>query len=154
MLFARLSLLLLTAAVATGCQASPEVQPTAPSGESGEQSVIEEEVFTPEFVPGGSALENKPFVDYLFQQEAKRTSGRVTVEAFGAVVQANGFESDPIEYTRETSLIELPADSTSLAIRIDDECLITQWGSDWYASSVEKVLVTDTCLLGETETLD
>jgi hypothetical protein len=51
-------------------------------------------------------------------------------------------------------LIELPADSTALAIRFAGECVIAQWGSDWYASAVEPVLASDTCLLGETVSLD
>ena len=150
----RLFFLALVAAVVTGCQASPEIQSTVPPVDNGDQPVVEEEVFIPEFVPGGSALENKAFVDYLFEREDALANGRVTVEAFLAVLHDSGFESAPIEYTRETSLIELPADSTSLAIRIADQCLITQWGSDRYGSSVEEVLVTDTCLLGKTETLD
>jgi hypothetical protein len=59
-----------------------------------------------------------------------------------------------MELTPDASLIELPADSTALAIRFDGECVITQWGSDWYASAVEPVLASDTCLLGETVSLD
>ena len=154
MLVSRFSLLTVMAAVLTGCQASPEAPLDAPSEVATGASEGAQEGFVPELVPGGSALENKPFVDFLLQAEIAAATERVTAEKLLTVLQSNGFESSALEFTRDTSLIELPADSISIAIRINDECLITQWGSDWYASSVESLLVTDTCLLGSARTLD
>jgi len=152
-----LRFLLLPALVvlAAGCQANPETQPLVQDGDAGEQvTTIEDPAFVPELVPGGSAAENQPYVDYLVGQKVTQPGESVTGRDVVDLLLEAGFEVDDIEFTPETSLIQLPADSVTVAIRIEQECIITQWGSDWYASSVEPVLVTETCLLGATESLD
>lgn len=152
-----LRFLLLPALVvlAAGCQASPDAQPLVPDGDASDQvTTIEEPEFIPELVPGGSAAENQPYVDYFVGKKVTQVGESVTGrEAVDLLLEA-GFEADQIEFTPDTSLIQLPADSVTVAIRIEEECIIAQWGSDWYASSVEPVLVTETCLLGATESLD
>ena len=153
-LFRMLSLAAFGLLVA-GCQAQPEVQavaPTVTTAESPEQ--VQTEEFIPEAVEGGSASENQPFVDYLLRSELERSRGLVGSAVLLEVLLDNGFLATDIEFTPDNSQTELPADSRSIAIRINDECLITQWGSNWYVSSVEAVLATDTCLLGRTKTLD
>lgn len=149
----RLSALAFCGLMVAGCQAPPDPQPPTSVATPLESPVASED-FIPEAVLGGSALENQPFVDYLLRTELERTSGRAGSAALLQVLLDSGFLATALEFTPDNSLTELPADSTSIAIRINDECLITQWGSDWYASSVEAVLVTDTCLLGRTKTLD
>jgi hypothetical protein len=150
-----LSVLLPAVAVlAAGCQASPEAQPPVPSQDTSDATVTEEPAYIPEFVPGGSALENKPYIDYLVELKVNETGASPKVREVVELLIAEGFTAADIEFTPDTSLISLPADSVTVAIRIDEECIIAQWGSDWYASSVEPVLVTGTCLLGTTESLD
>jgi hypothetical protein len=148
--------LLLPALVvlAAGCQASPETQPLVPDDDGDEVAIIEEPEFIPELVPGGSAAENQPYVNYLVGEKVTQVGESVTGREVVDLLLEAGFEPDHIEFTPDTSLIQLPADSVTVAIRIEEECIIAQWGSDWYASSVEPVLVTETCLLGATKSLD
>jgi hypothetical protein len=137
----------------SGCQIvqsdiSTDVAPVAPAPEA-----VKEE-FIPEFVEGGSALENQPYIDFVISQaldgQGSQRAGLGVVEALVAA----GFSQEFMELTPDRSLIELPVDSTSVAIQIGEECVIGQWGTDWYVSAVEPVLATGTCLLGETISLD
>lgn len=80
--------------------------------------------------------------------EAPGTTAAVVEPAEG------GYLRELMELTPDMSLIKLPADSTTLAIRFDQECVLAQWGADWYASSVEPVVAGGRCLLGETVSLD
>lgn len=148
--------LLLPALVvlAAGCQASPETQPLVQDRDSDQVTTIEEPEFIPELVPGGSAAENQPYVDYFVGKKVTQAGESVTGREVVDLLLEAGFEADQIEFTPDTSLVQLPADSVTVAIRIEEECIIAQWGSDWYVSSVEPVLVTETCLLGATESLD
>jgi hypothetical protein len=140
------------ASALSGCQIvespSADVAPVASSPEVG----VEE--FIPEFVMGGSALENQPYFDATIAEalegQGSQRQGMLVADALGQA----GFDKKFMEATPDVSLIELPVDSTSVAIRVDDECLIGQWGTDWYVSQVEPVLVTGTCLVGETVSLD
>ncbi len=151
----RISALAFFGLLVAGCQAQPVVQPVAPTVTTPEaREQVESEEFVPTVVEGGSAAENQPFVDYLLRSELERSRGLVGSAVLLEVLLDNGFLATDIEFTPESTRTELPADSLSIAIRINDECLITQWGSDWYVSSVEGVLATGTCLLGRTKTLD
>lgn len=139
--------------VLSGCQIVESDTDVAPVSSSPGETVEVEE-FIPELVAGGSALENQPYLDFVVQEslesQGATRSGLVVVEA---LMQA-GFSRDVMELTPDVSLIELPVDSTSVSIRMGEDCFIGQWGEDWYVSQVEPVLATGTCLLGETVSLD
>ena len=110
--------------------------------------------FVPERVPGGSARENQPHIDDVIAGAIENARGDVIgLELVEALVEA-GYSLEDIELTPDKSLTERPADSTALALRFGEECLIAQWGSNWYASAVEPLLASDTCLLGKTVSLD
>lgn len=131
-------------------ESNADVAPVSSSTEETEE--VQE--FVPEFVAGGSALENQPYLDFIVESslESQGTS-RAGLQVVEALVAA-GFSTESMELTPDVSLIELPVDSTSVAVLIGQECFIGQWGTDWYVSQVEPVLATGTCLLGETVSLD
>lgn len=147
------ALALVAGFAVTGCQ--PVTDDPSPSPAS---DLVTEQTpdpaFIPERVPGGSARENQPHIDYVLTQAIEAQRPDVAgLDLVKLLVEA-GYSREDMELTPDASLIELPADSIALAIRFGEECLITQWGSDWYASAVEPVLASDTCLLGETISLD
>ena len=139
----------------SGCQATggDSLSSGAP-GPVAEISVAPVPDFVPEFIEGGSAADNKGFVDYVvgsaLEVPENKRAGLAVVEA----LRDAGFASADLELTRDTSLIQLPVDSITVAVRFGDACVISQWGSDWYVSQVEPILVTEKCLVGETVSLD
>lgn len=147
------ALALVASFAVTGCQPLAD-DPSPGSGSDQTTEEILDPAFIPERVPGGSARENQPHIDYVISLEIEAT--RPDVEGLDLVkaLVAAGYSQEDMELTPDASLIQLPADSTALAVRFGEECLIAQWGSDWYASAVEPVLASDTCLLGETVSLD
>jgi len=147
------ALALVASFAVTGCQPiAGDPSPSSGTGQSTEESL--DPAFIPERVPDGSARENQPHIDYVLLQAIEATRPDVAGLDLVKLLVAAGYSQENMELTPDASLIELPADSTSLAIRFDGECVIAQWGSDWYASAVEPVLASDTCLLGETVSLD
>jgi hypothetical protein len=147
-----------------GCQSTDGAPPSETSAEpppsetSAEPPTSEDLEALPEFVPerieGGSARENQPHIDWVIETARAESGTRVPGLEAVSILEASGYPRSAMELTPDSSLIELPADSTSLAIRFEGECVVAQWGSDWYASAVEPVLVGDKCLLGETVSLD
>jgi hypothetical protein len=143
------------ALILSGCQSASSDDPASVAPDTPDAiEEVEEVELIPEFYPNGDARENQPYIDYVVQGVVSSANelvdGMLVVEA----LEEAGFDRASMELTPRTSLIALPADSTSLAIKIDDVCVITQWSATWYASSLEPVLVTGTCLLGDTVSLD
>jgi hypothetical protein len=147
--------LLAAGFLVVGCQSGTGGQPSDLPEDSGlTEGLPEEPVFIPERIEGGSARENQPHVDYLIEGAIGESTTRVAGRSIVELLVVEGYDSELMELTPDMSLIELPADSTSLALRFDQECLITQWGTDWYTSSVEPTVAGGRCLLGETVSLD
>ena len=148
-------LALLVIVVVTGCEVPTEDTPA--STDVAEDSPIVETLapeFIPERVPRGSARENQPHIDYVISGEIENVQGDVIgLDLVNALVEA-GYSLEDMELTPDKSLTERPADSAALALRFGEECFISQWGRNWYASAVEPVLASDTCLLGKTVSLD
>jgi hypothetical protein len=138
--------------VLAGCQSTDQ----PPSADPVTEDVTIEEVpeFIPERVDGGSARENQPHIDYVIQTGHGGPATRIPGLDIVELLVESGYDKALMQLTPDMSLIELPADSTSLALRFGDDCVITQWGSDWYVSSVEPVVAGGQCLLGETVSLD
>jgi hypothetical protein len=142
-----------------GCQSTDGAPPSETSGESPASDGLEDAheaapEFFPERIEGGSARENQPHIDWVIETARAESGTRVPGLEAVSILEASGYPRSVMELTPDSSLIELPADSTSLAVRFEGECVVAQWGSDWYASAVEPVLVGDKCLLGETVSLD
>lgn len=119
---------------------------SAPEGE-----VVEE--FIPEFVPDGSAQDNLPFIDYVLREAGAGAGIFGSLDAV-AVLEEVGFSRTDMEVTSDRTKLELAAESITIAVVIDGECAMGQWGADWYSSSVASVLGTGTCLVGDTLSLD
>lgn len=138
-----------------GCQTTVDAPP--PAGSGGAEAEESAEV-VPEFIPerreGATARENQPHIDWVVEKARETSNTRLPgLEVVDRLVDA-GYSLDLMELTPDMSLIKLPVESTTLAIRFDQECVLVQWGEDWYASSVEPVVAGGTCLLGETVSLD
>jgi len=145
----------LMSVVLTGCQGPADKTPSGTDFAADSPTL---EALAPEFIPerepGGSARANQPHIDYAIARAIENARGEVLgPQLVKALVEA-GYSQDGMELTPDKSLTERPADSTALALRFGEECLIAQWGSDWYVSAVEPVLASDTCLLGKTVSLD
>jgi hypothetical protein len=138
--------------VLTGCQAQPEPavdEPPPPPVVVDEEPV---EVI-PEFIDGGSAEDNLPYIDYVLTQAGAGTGLFSSRDAVAALENA-GFDRANMEVTSDRTALELAAESITIAVIIDGECALGQWSSGWYVSSVTTLLGTGTCLLGDTLSLD
>jgi len=137
-----------------GCSSSTDEdvngQPVAPAVEE----VLPDPEFVPDWVEGGTALENQAFIDYVVRGVLDDPTSERAGLAVATALQEAGIPIEVLELTSDTSLIRLPVDSTTVAIRVDEECVIGQWGADWYVSQVEPLLVTERCLVGETVSLN
>lgn len=139
----------------SGCQAltDPVVEETPPPV-AGEAVQEETEIETiPEFVEGGSAADNLPYIDYVLTQAGAGTGLFGSMDAVSALEEV-GFDRAVMEVTSDRTALELAAESITIAVIIDGECALGQWSSQWYVSSVTPVLGAGTCLLGDTLSLD
>jgi hypothetical protein len=138
--------------VLSGCQAQPgpvvDVPPPPPV------TIDEEPVdVIPEFIEGGSAEDNLPYIDYVLTEAGAGTGLFGSLDAV-AVLENAGFDRANMEVTSDRTALELAAESITIAVIIDGECALGQWSSSWYASSVTPLLGAGTCLLGDTLSLD
>jgi hypothetical protein len=151
----------LVALLLGGCQsllgAQPEPAPTGqledlPSSDAPEE---EEAVASPppEFIPGGSAAQNEAYFLYVLTEAGAGSERVLGADVRQAVVDA-GFDDEAIEITSDTSLIRLPAESITIAVAMDGECLVGQWGKDWLVTQVTPLLDTGVCLVGDVDSLD
>lgn len=139
----------------SGCQAVDDTPTAAVTPQPTATDVVETTpVFVPERIEDGTARDNQPHIDWVIETARAESAKRVLGLDVVSILEASGYPRSAMELTPDLSLIELPADSTSLAIRFEAECVVAQWGSDWYASAVVPVVVGDKCLLGETVSLD
>jgi hypothetical protein len=147
------ALLLGATFVLAGCAtAEPSDIDVAPESSESSESVEPEVI--PGFIEGGTALENQPFADSIIRSVLADANNNRAGLAVVDALESAGFVRENMELTPDVSLIQLPVDSTTVAIRVDTECFIGQWGKDWYVSQVEPVLATGLCLVGETVSLD
>lgn len=138
--------------VLSGCQAQLEPITEEPPPQP---VVVEQEPVDaiPEFIDGGSASDNLPFIDYVLTQAGAGTGLFGSLDAVAALETA-GFDRANMEVTSDRTALELAAESITIAVIIDGECALGQWSSDWYASTVAPLLGAGTCLLGDTLSLD
>lgn len=150
-------------AVLAGCSSDPEPMPTpppaAPTASSSptpdaqppaeSEAPVEE---APDFLPGGTALANKKYFDYINQALFERRAGVPDIEILQMLVQA-GFDKSAMEVTRGKTPTGRSAEAIEFAVRAHDDCLIGQWGKSTYTSYIAPVLADGSCLLGDTLTL-
>ena len=132
--------LALTAGIAlTGCTFTPE----PPS----ETAAAVEPQFS--FFPTGSASQNLPIFQNILEVTGAGKSGHDLSTSIALLVET-GFEIEDMTHTPVNSKIGEPADSVSLAIAFNNECLIAQYSSSWLTTAVTKPTVSG-CLIGDVE---
>jgi hypothetical protein len=104
----------------------------------------------PAYDPKGSAQENKVYFDLVntrFFAANPSALGRPIIDNLVAA----GFPKSDMQVTPDRTSIGIGADSILFAVKIGDSCLLGQWGSGTYSSSVEAALTTaGPCLIGIT----
>jgi len=159
----RRSVLWLTALFAAaitlpGCQAptvdsSQEEQTTGQSLETDTPESGTQDEPVAQFYPDSPAATNAPYFRQVLA-DLGVGSEQVSVEVVREGLVEAGFDPDTIESTPDDSLIALPADSVSVAVAIDEECLIGQFTESWFVVDVAPVLSSGTCLVLNEESLD
>lgn len=129
-----------------GCSAGD----SQPDSKSGATSTPEK---PPEFIEGGTALENQPYFDYVNQATLAQNATASSHELVDALAAA-GFDKAAMEVTFDRTNVDLEADYIIVSVKMQDECLIGQRSARGYTSQVMPVLATGTCLLGETQPID
>lgn len=107
---------------------------------------------TPNFLPGGTALANKAYFDYVNQNLFTQSPGVADIDIL-AMLAAAGFDKAGMEVTRGKTPTGRKAEAIEFAVRAHDDCLIGQWGKNLYTSYIASVLVDGSCLIGDTRTL-
>lgn len=136
-----------SALVLVGCTGAPAPGPdtteTATASPTGD----------PEFVPGGTAEQNKPWFDHVNQQTLAQNATASSRELVDALVAA-GFDKSAMEVTFDRTNVDLEADYIIVSVKIGEECLIGQRGPRGYASEIAGLVGVGTCLLGHTQPIN
>ncbi|HEY9499386.1 MAG TPA: hypothetical protein VIQ78_10225 [Terrimesophilobacter sp.] len=108
----------------------------------------------PKMLPGGTALANRDFFDYvnnrLFASTAK-PGGKAIIDN----LVRSGFDKAAMQITPDkTSVLRLDADSIVFSVRIGTDCLIGQISGHGYHSTVGPVLSDGVCLAGKTQSIE
>ncbi len=101
------------------------------------------------FFENGSASQNLPIFENVFEVTGAGAPGHDLSESIELLVKT-GFDLKAITHTPVDSKIGENADSVSLAIEFDGECLIAQFSSTWLSVSVAEPTVSG-CLIGDVE---
>lgn len=138
-------LAVLTLSIA-GCasQPAPVPVPSASSGPVITPSELPEA--PPEFLPDGSAEENREYFDYVVSRHVA-DGGAMSRDGIVAALTAAGWGADAIEATPDATPLGNAADALTFAVRAGDDCLIGQWHGE-YSSIVAPLLASGRCLVG------
>ena len=132
--------LALVAGIAlTGCTFTPE-----PHSETAASVEPQFSIF-----PTGSASQNLPIFQNILEVTGAGKPGHDLSTSIALLVET-GFEIEDMTHTPVNSKIGEPADSVSLAIAFNDECLMAQFSSSWLTTAVTKPTVSG-CLIGDVE---
>ena len=142
---------LASVAVLAACTSStPTATPSATPSATATATASPEVALLPE----GTAEQNKPFFDEVNTQTASdaEAGGRDFVDALVAA----GFDKEAMEVTQDATTLGDRAESIQFSVRWQDSCLIGQFGPavGGYHSTLQPVLGTGGCLIGETRTID
>lgn len=85
---------------------------------------------------------------------AAANGGNPGGRAFIDALVAAGFDKTAMELTPDETAIGLAADNIQFSVRLDEDCLVGQYGNVGYQSSVLPVLGTGACLVGTTRAID
>jgi hypothetical protein len=136
-----------------GCSNPSPNDSNAPN-EPGQSSTPQKPPPKPEqdlvFVPDGSASENLLVFQRLLELSGAGTEGFRLNDAISSLVEA-GFSLDSMTHTNVLTGVREPADSVSLAVSLNGECLIGQFSKSWLKTAVAKPTLSG-CLIGDFET--
>lgn len=125
---------LLALAGCSGADPSPSPSPSATATPSGSPS---------QDLTGAAALQQR-FADVL---SANDVAGRPDGEALTAALVAAGFDQAAIERSEDVDEQGNPVALMSVAVRVDQECLLGQVGGGTPTTTIVPVLGTGTCLV-------
>ena len=101
------------------------------------------------FIPGGTAKANLPVFEKVLEETGAGAPGHDLTATINSLV-ATGFSLESITHTPTMSGVGQPADSVSLAIAFDNQCLIGQFSATWVVSEVSEPTLSG-CLIGDFE---
>jgi len=107
----------------------------------------------PELVAGGTAGQNRPFVEFVISALLESTSQPSSLAIIDTLVAA-GFDKASMEITKDTTRVGDPADSILFSVLISGQCLLGQVAQGSVATELGDVLGTGRCLVGRTLSLD
>lgn len=146
----RSAIILLLALALTGCAPErpapmpvPSVTPTATASASASPT------------PDTSAAGHKALFDETNEATVSSAGGanpggRAFVDALVAV----GFDRAQMQVTFDKTAIRLDADNVQFSVLMGSDCLIGQFGNVGYQSTIQPMLSTGTCLIGNTRPID
>jgi hypothetical protein len=131
---------------------TPMPVPTnTPTASASPKPVVDD---TPRFLPGGTALANHAYFDYVNEQlfaKNARPGGKAIIDNLVAA----GFDKSMMQVTPDkTAVLGLEADSIEFSVRAFDDCLIGQISGHGYHSVVGPVLAEGVCLAGKTRPIN
>ena len=138
----------LLAVLLAGC--TPQIQETPePTTSVAPPKPTESPVDKDVFFPSGTAQDNLPVFEKVLKQTGAGAPGHDLTATINSLV-ATGFSLQSITHTPTTSKIGQPADSVSLAIAFDNQCLIGQFSTTWLVTEVSELTLSG-CLIGDFE---
>ena len=139
----------LTACTDGGDPMPTPTQPVATSSASPSPEPAPTEEAPPDFLPGGTALANKNYFDYVNTALFNRRPSVGSTDIVAMLVSA-GFSKSDIEITKDTTPLGRKTEAIEFAVHAHDECLLGQWGKNSYTSYIAPVLGNGDCLIGNT----
>lgn len=152
--------LVIGALALTGCTSGPTAAPTAAPtdavasvsptpGPSSTAPAVE----VPTLLPGGTALANRAYFDYV-NNKLFVTNPKAGSQAIVDNLVAAGFDKSSLQVTPDkTAVLGLAADSIEFSVLVFDQCLIGQFSSHGYHSTIGPVVSPGVCLAGKTATV-
>ena len=134
-----MALALIVSVGLTACTLEPQTDPVT--------SAKVEPQFS--FFASGSASQNLPIFQNILEVTGAGKPGHDLSTSIALLVET-GFEIEDMTHTPVNSKIGEPADSVSLAIAFNDECLMAQFSSSWLTTAVTEPTVSG-CLIGDVE---
>lgn len=101
------------------------------------------------FFPEGSASQNQPIFENVLEATGAGKPEHKLSNSIALLVEA-GFDIEDITHTKVESKIGEPANSVSLAIVFNGECLIAQFSASWLTTEIAEPTVSG-CLIGDVE---
>lgn len=158
-------LAVLALLVLSGCAPDAPTEPTAspppaatPSpGETTAPAEPTEPAEPPvpeEFIADGTAEDNAPVLQGVLERLVDQTGERPVGRSITSAAAQAGFDLALMELTADVTPLGLATDAITVAVRIQDECVVAELRGTDVTTIVTPVLSTDRCLVGATVSLD